>query len=373
MIKERSPARRRDGMGRRIGPLKAFDLFAGIGGFRTGTALALGNAVRFVGYCEIDSHAAITYRAMHDPVSEFYVPDITAITRLPSERSFCNLARRSARERMIRGSLPGFDLLLAGFPCQPHSLMGNRKGIKDERGSLFLDIAEVLRAMRPKRFVLENVRAIKSVNGGQFYAHVLDVLQNDLGYNVRSWELNAADYGITQVRRRLFLVGCDGPLPDVPPPPVPFSKRTYPSTWHLLERNVGDKYYLSTRLLRTILKHQHKGYNRKADINRLVARPLTRTMHKMHRASQDNYFSEDFIHGTYDEVLRIVHPARITNPRIRRITPREALRIQSFSEERIEHALATGVSDTQLYMQAGNAAPPLLVRAVVDHMFGGSS
>jgi len=240
----------------------------------------------------------------------------------------------------------------------------------DERGSLFLDIAEVLRAMRPKRFVLENVRAIKSVNGGQFYTHVLDVLQHDLGYNVRSWELNAADYGIPQVRRRLFIVGCDGALPDTPPPTVPFSRRTYASTWHLLERSVDSKYYLSTRLLRTIMKHQHKGYKRKADINRLVARPLTRTMHKMHRASQDNYFSEDFIHGTYDEVLRVVHPARIPNPRIRRITPREALRIQSFSEKQIDRALETGVSDTQLYMQAGNAAPPFLVRAVVAHMFG---
>jgi DNA (cytosine-5)-methyltransferase 1 len=125
---------------------------------------------------------------------------------------------------------------------------------------------------------------------------------------------------------------------------------------------------LSAKILETILKDQHKGYRRPALINRLTARPLTRTMHKMHRASQDNYYSDSFIQGTYDAVTDAVTMASIESDRIRRITPREALRIQGFTETAIDAALTTGVSDTQLYMQAGNAVPPPLVEAVLGHL-----
>lgn len=352
--------------------IRAFDLFAGIGGFRTGCRMALGREVEFTGFAEIDTRAVTTYRAMYDVRRELHVQDLTSVTRRKSSDTIEPSKRPLATPRAIRGSLPAFDLLLAGFPCQPHSLMGNREGVKDERGSLFFDIAGVLGAMRPSHFVLENVRAIKSVNGGDFFKQMVHVLRDVLDYNVTIWELNAADFGIPQVRRRLFIVGSYGGLPDEPPPQPRKSVSIYPTTWHLLERQVHDKYYLSSRLLRTILKHQHKGYKRKAEINRMLARPLTRTMHKMHRASQDNYFSDDFIQGDYDATLGVVHRARMRESRIRRITPREALRIQSFPDSQIERALGTGVSDTQLYMQAGNAAPPMLVGAVVRHLLRGS-
>lgn len=365
-----APKKRAGRRSQRRKTITAFDLFAGIGGFRAGGLAAKKVQVTFAGSCENDVHSARTYRAMFDPRSEAHVEDLCSLTRRPGEGAIKSFLKSAARSQKIRDNLPAFTLLTAGFPCQPHSLMGNRQGVNDDRGSLFFDIAEVLKAVSPPHFILENVRAIKSVNDGRLYADMLRVLQDDLGYNLRVWELNAADYGAPQTRRRVFFVGSHGPLPTVPPPTVSPQIRPYPSVWHLLERSVPEKYYLSERILLTILKDQHKGYRRKAEINRLIGRPLTRTMHKMHRASQDNYYSDAFINGQFDAATGSVSFAPHGEDRIRRITPREAFRIQTFPEELIERAVASGTSDTQLYMQAGNAVPPALVTAVIDHAFG---
>jgi DNA (cytosine-5)-methyltransferase 1 len=341
-------------------PLRTFDLFAGIGGFRAGALRSRNPQLEFVGSSEIDPYANKVYRELFGPNGELHVPDIRDITQSAS----------GAKDpRRVKAALPSFDLLLAGFPCQPHSLMGNRQGLEDERGTLFYDIAQVLRAVEPRHFVLENVRAIKSVNEGRLFRQILTVLRDQLGYNLRLWDLNAADYGVPQIRRRLFFVGSYDALPTDPPPRIPLKRQRYPTTWHLLERGVDRRYYLSSRILSTILKHQHKGYSRRAEINRLIARPLTRTMHKMHRASQDNYYSDAFIEGVFDETSWSVTLARRGRKRIRRITPREALRIHAFPENLVERAVGLGISDTRMYMLAGNAVPPALVRAVVRHAF----
>jgi DNA (cytosine-5)-methyltransferase 1 len=348
--------------------IKCFDLCAGIGGFRAGLLASQAVNAVIVGSCEIDQQSIRTYRAMFNTGNEPYVNDLLSVTRFRGEEGLSILRKTNDRSQKIRDQLPRFDLLTAGFPCQPHSLMGNRRGRHDARGTLFYDIAEVIRAMEPKYFILENVRAIKSVNSGRFYADITEKLEKDLGYNLKVWELNALDYGVPQIRRRLFFVGSRDHIPDAPPPNGSVAKGQYESTWHLLERDVDEKYYLSERILKTILKDQHKGYHRKADINRLIARPLTRTMHKMHRASQDNYYSDTFIKGKFDPATKQVILAEIHEDRIRRITPREAFRIQAFPSNYVESAVLSGVSDTQLYMQAGNAVAPPMVTAVVDHL-----
>jgi len=350
--------------------ITAFDLCAGVGGFRAGSEAISGLKIKFVGSCEIDPYSNRTYKAMFRSEEELQINDLRSVTRFPNEQDLIRLPYRQERLRKIRDLLPSFSLLTAGFPCQSHSLMGNRLGEDDERGSLFYDIAEVIRAAEPRHFILENVRAIKSVNAGSFYEGILATLQTELGYTVRVWELNAADYGVPQTRRRIFFVGSKGRLPDVSPPTVPRSNAQYATVWHLLEKKVDEKYYLTERILKTVLKDEHKGYRRKADINQIIARPLTRTMHKMHRASQDNYYSDAFVHGNFNEDTGTVTLAKTGQDRIRRITPREAFRIQSFSNTLTERAVASGVSDTQLYMQAGNAVPPRLVQSVIEHTLG---
>ena len=342
--------------------MRIFDCFSGIGGFRSAAKMAFKGAAHFVGHCEIDKYANRTYAAMHcvDGKSEIAITDLTTITR-DSTGKLCT-------PKQVRSLLPAQilapDLFCAGFPCQPHSLMGNREGSKDARGALVDDMLVFIEAILPKYIILENVRAVKSVNSGMFFSGLIDRLKKS--YHMNFIEANAANFGVPQVRRRLFIAGSIERNPVLQPKEIDISKASYPSTWHLLEECVDEKFYLSEKIKKTILADEHKGYFRKAEINRILARPLTRTMHKMHRASQDNYYSDSYIHGDFDESSRVVHELRKGRSRIRRITPREALRIQSFSDDEIERALASGVSDTQLYMQAGNAVPALLAKAILE-------
>jgi DNA (cytosine-5)-methyltransferase 1 len=350
-------------------PLKALDLCAGIGGFRAAIMQGdLKRRIEFVGHSDIDPYAIRAYSTLYDINGEYSGGDIQQITRngsLESATSF--LPVTTALSRRIESTLPACDLLCAGFPCQPHSLMGNRQGAKDLRGALIYDLLAIVEVLSPAYVILENVRAIKSVNYGDLYEDIVEALQR-FGYSVRVWMLNASDYGTPQTRRRIFFVAAKQELPDEPPPQIAPCDRLYLSTWHLLERNVDSRYYLSKKILGTILKHEHKGYKRKAEINKMIARPLCKTMHKMHRASQDNYFSDGFINGCFNEDTFTVSLAECGEEHIRRVTPREALRIQSFPESLIDRLIDSGLSDTRLYMLAGNAVPPVVVNCILNHI-----
>ena len=352
--------------------LHHIDVFAGIGGFRAGLDLALGSKVKTVAFCENDERAVRTYRNAFDAKSETHVNDLCQAT----DKDVCCASffrSKSVREKTISRVLahfPACDLITAGCPCQPHSLMGNRMGLEDDRGALAFELVKLLYALRPRIFILENVRAFRSVNGGLLFQKLVTLLSEKCGYNVTCFTLNAADYGVPQVRRRLFICGHQSRAFPAEDPRLPKVTGLYPTAWHALERNVEDRYYLSEKILPTILKHQHKGYKRPAEINRLIARPITRTMHKLHRASQDNYYSDDFVHGRFDrDAFTVIRNTNFDCRRIRRITPREAFRLQSFPESMGEAMLASGNSDTQLYMQAGNAVPPNLVKHLASHLF----
>jgi len=351
--------------------MRAFDLCSGIGGFRLGAQLSeKGDEFKFVAYSDSDPYANKAYSKIYDVDDEVCLNDIQLHTRFSEELELTGLLpERSDRAELINRDIPDFDFLFAGFPCQPHSLMGNRKGTTDLRGNIFYDIVEIIKVKQPAYFLLENVKALTSVNNGAFFNEIKDILRNHLGYRLQVWSLNAADYGVPQTRRRIFIAGskvkplpASDPLNDSP-------LNLYPTTWHLLERQADNRYFLSENILKTILKDEHKGYKRKAEINKLIARPLVKSMHKMHRASQDNYYSEDFILGRYDDVEENVILKEQPNPRIRRITPTEAFKIQSFTDDIVDKLVNSGLSDTRLYMLAGNAVPPQLVKCVVNHMF----
>ena len=351
--------------------MRAFDLCSGIGGFRIGAELSdRGEEFNFVAYSDSDPYANRAYESIFDVSKEARLEDIQLHTRFEDELGLTGLLPENPdRSDLINKSVPDFDFLFAGFPCQPHSLMGNRKGTSDLRGNIFYDIVELIKEKQPAYFLLENVKAITSVNNGSFFREIKDVLKNHLGYNLQVWALNASDFGVPQTRRRVFFAGSKiRPLLSSPPYRVKTNSQ-YPTTWHLLDKNADIKYYLSENILKTILKDEHKGYKRKAEINKLIARPVCKSMHKMHRASQDNYFSEDFITGMFNDEDKTVILSDIKEPKIRRITPAEALKIQSFPDATVEKLVNSKLSDTRLYMLAGNAVPPLLVKSVINHMF----
>ena len=164
--------------------IRFFDMFSGIGGFRTGLERAGGFTC--AGHCEIDKHADKAYRAAH-PIkeSEVFYDDATTIDP---------------------GAMPDFDLLCGGFPCQAFSIAGKRKGFEDARGTLFFEIARVARAKRPAYLFLENVPGLLSHDGGWTFAVILDTLCG-LGYSVEWQVLNSKDFGVPQSRRRVYIIG----------------------------------------------------------------------------------------------------------------------------------------------------------------------
>lgn len=158
---------------------KMIDLFAGIGGIRIAFE---SNGVECVGSSEIDKYACDTYeRNFHEKP----LGDITKI--MPDE-------------------LPDFDIITAGFPCQPFSLAGLRKGFEDTRGTLFFEVARLIKAKKPKAFFLENVEGLANHDGGKTIRVIENVL-HDLGYNFQWRVMNASDYGTPQNRKRWYCVG----------------------------------------------------------------------------------------------------------------------------------------------------------------------
>lgn len=240
-------------------------------------------------------------------------------------------------------TLPDFDVLIGGFPCQPFSMMGEKRGFEDARGTLFFRIAEIIKYKidkneKPKVVVLENVRSLRTHDKGRTFKAILNILEKDLGYKVFTDVLNTADYGIPQTRNRTYIVcfaneNAEFLFPD---------KQELDLTLQdLLEHNVDQKYFLSDRILPTILSNGTGGYKAKSEIDLEIARPLCATMAKMHRACQDNYVTQ--------------------NGRVRRLTPRECARLQGFDDD-----FVIPVSDSQAYKQFGNAVTVNVSQAVAE-------
>ncbi len=163
--------------------IKFFDMFAGIGGFRSGLEVIGG--FECVGYCEIDKYAKQAYEAMYDTGGELYFDD----------------ARKIVPEQ-----LPDFDLLVGGFPCQSFSIAGARKGFDDTRGTLFFEIARIAAVKKPKYIYMENVPGLLNHDSGKTFETILHTL-DELGYDVCWQVLNSKNFGVPQSRNRVYIIG----------------------------------------------------------------------------------------------------------------------------------------------------------------------
>ena len=296
--------------------MKVLSLFCGCGGLDKGF---LDAGYKIVWANDFDKYAVETYKANFG--NHVVLGDINDI----------NL-----------DELPKFDLLIGGFPCQPFSMMGEQKGFGDTRGTLFFRIAEIIQHQIninniPKVIVLENVRSLKTHNQGKTFKTIKRILE-ELGYKIFDTILNTADYGIPQTRNRTYVVCFANNNADFK---FPSKVELSMTLQDLLENDVSAKYFLSERIIPTILSNGTGGYQSKSEIDLKIARPLCATMAKMHRACQDNYVTQ--------------------NGRIRRLTPRECARLQGFGDDFI-----IPVSDSQAYKQFGNAVTVNVSRAVAE-------
>ncbi|UZW12598.1 DNA (cytosine-5-)-methyltransferase [Clostridium pasteurianum] len=283
------------------------------------------------------------------------------------------------------------DLFVGGSPCQSFSMVGKQRGLGDTRGTLFYEYARLVKEIQPKVFIYENVKAVLSNDGGKTWDTMSQIF-DDLGYQWKLMVLNSKDYGVAQNRERIFVVGFRNDLEldktFEEPTKVELNKKmkdylldnvsgkyylnkkgvafvtddknlqkkwtqidgdiqlcqkkNQQFNWHgdfvFVEKNINmektmhdlEKYFLSEKVEKYVLSSGTRNFYSKPKIDLDVARPLLTTMHKMHRAGVDNYVT--------------------TEGRIRKLTPRECLRLMGFCD-----SFKIVVSDTQIYQQAGNS------------------
>lgn len=345
------------------------ELFSGIGGFRHALdLLTLDGIMPFecVGYSEIDAKAKQTYQTNFNVDGEVDMGDIVAFTADPNNIN----------------ELAPFDLLTGGFPCQPFSVMGQQVGFNEDRGQMFFRIMDIIQARHPRYVLLENVKNLYRHNNGNTYARIEQELQNE-GYRVFPNIFNTVDFHLPQKRSRVLIFATTDEVPanfadDYTPENVKalfdehyeqLSIAHYETTLDILALNVEQKYFLSERLKPTILADGSANFKSKSDINQLIARTLTASMHKMHRACQDNYYSQDFIesNGKINHVLDYTKE-QLAQLEIRKLTPQEAFMLQGFPADFATNSQNAGVSNGALYKQAGNAVSVNVIYAVLYYL-----
>lgn len=349
--------------------MKHIELFAGIGGFRKAMEYIqndFGFPFECLAFSEIDLNASKTYKANYDVSGEVEMGDIVEFN-----------------SDMSRYKELDFDLLTGGFPCQAFSMMGKQRGFDDNRGTMFFQIEKILKYKRPRYVVLENVKNLISHDKGNTFKEILFRLEA-LGYNVYFDVFNTADFMLAQKRSRVIVFATTDCLTDNFVFKAEIVKETFlanlkhfssiskqDSVLDVLSRDVPAKYYLSERIKPTLLADGSKKFVSKSEINQLIARPLTATMHKMHRACQDNYYSDGFIKSD-DPIKYLEHTftkTELASQPIRKLTPQEAFALQGFDAGFVSNAQKAKVCDGALYKQAGNAVSVNVIYAVLYYLF----
>ena len=309
------------------------DLFAGIGGFRIAMQNLGGKCVYS---SEWDAQAQKTYLANY---GEMPYGDITK----ESTKSF----------------IPdGFDVLCAGFPCQAFSLAGKRRGFEETRGTLFFDVAEIIRRKRPKAFFLENVKGLKIHDKGKTLDTILNVLRNDLDYYVPDPEIvNAVNFGVPQHRERIYIVGFRKDMKVKSfkyPEPTDNTKRFIDIRE---DKEVSPKYYLSTQYQHTLFEHKKRHASKGNGFG--------------YEIIPDNGVANAIVVGGMGRERNIVIDKRLTNftpvtningeinhDGWRRMTPREWARLQGFPD-----SFVIPVADASAYKQFGNSVAVPAIQA----------
>lgn len=350
--------------------MRHLELFAGIGGFRRAfDILGLDQNIDMtcIGYAEIDKYADKTYNANFNTTGETVLGDIVEFT-----------ANVQNIENLI-----DFDILTGGFPCQSFSIMGKKKGFDDVRGNVFFNILDILRIKQPPFVLLENVRNLLTHDKKNTIKVIEQELRNAGYQNVFYYVFNSENFGLAQKRNRVFIFATNQAIPNN----FSFDEKSVIKNYKhnirsqrllnqknvldILEKEVEGKYYLSETLKPTILSNGSKNFISKSEINQLIARPLTATMVKMHRACQDNYYSYEFLNSDnpFEYLKTDYTKEEQAKHRIRKLTPHEAFMLQGFDVSFVNNAREAGISNHQLYKQAGNAVSVNTVYSILHYLF----
>lgn len=248
------------------------------------------------------------------------------------------------------------DILVGGSPCQSFSTYGKKKGFEDTRGTLFFHYATLIKTIRPKVFIYENVPGLKSHNKGQTWERIQEIFE-ELDYDIKFKVLNAADYGLPQKRDRIFVVGFDKSLEITDfefPSPVKLEK----TVEDYLETNVDLKYYLGKKGFEWVTTpEKHQGRSR---INRRVMCCQTATQQfnwtgdfRLEEPTQEMIDDDRIYKGVYEGKLCVA----------RKLTPSECLKLMGFENFKIE------VNDINAYRQSGNSIAVPVLKFLFEAIF----
>lgn len=302
---------------------KMIDLFAGIGGTRLGFQTT--GKVKSVFSSEWDKFSQKTYKANFNETPN---GDITQIDA---------------------SEIPDHDILVGGFPCQAFSQAGKKLGFDDTRGTLFFEIARILKEKRPKAFLLENVKNLRSHDHGNTYKVIMATL-HELGYETTTMLFKARDFGVPQNRERIYIVGFDPKQIknynefNAPEPP-----KTKTRLGNILEEEVDEKYTISDRLW--------EGHQRRKKLNKKNGKGFGYSLF-----NKDSEYANTISARYYKDGSEIlIDQGNNKNPR--KLTPREAARLQGFPEDFI-----IPVSDTQAYKEFGNSVAVPVINAIAKQI-----
>ncbi|MGI6402607.1 MAG: DNA cytosine methyltransferase [Thermoguttaceae bacterium] len=318
---------------------KSIDLFAGIGGIRLGFDLAFKDKIETVFISEWDEKAQETYRANFDDDIEI-MGDITKIDEK---------------------DIPEHDILLAGFPCQAFSLAGQKKGFEDARGTLFFDVARIVKYQQPKVVFAENVKNLVNHDRGRTFKVIKEIL-TDLGYTVFYKVLNSKDFGVPQNRERIYIVAFRD---DIAPFNFNFPEKTDDTKVIadiIEDEETSSKYYLSTVYLDSLRKHRKRheakgngfGYEVR-DHDSIAGAIVCGGMGRERNLIVDKRLT-DFTPVTHIK-------GEVNKEYIRRMTPREWARLQGFPDN-----FKLVVADTHLYKQFGNSVTVPVIEAIAEQI-----
>lgn len=326
---------------------KSIDLFAGIGGIRLGFERAFGTRIETCFASEWDLNAQKTYKANFNDSFEI-AGDITEINEK---------------------NIPDFDICLAGFPCQAFSLAGERKGFEDNykglcRGTLFLEVARICEAHKPKVIFCENVKGLSFHDKGRTLSVIVKTFE-DLGYKVytnKESPINSKDFGVPQNRERLYIVAFRNDIES--------SSFTFPEGTDsgktiadiLEEQPVSVKYYLSTTYLDTLKRHKARheakgngfGYEIRS-LDGIAGTIVCGGMGRERNLIVDNRLT-DFTPITHIK-------GEVNREGIRKMTPREWARLQGFPDD-----FKLPVADVHLYNQLGNSVTVPVIEEIAKNI-----
>lgn len=376
--------------------MKYFSTFSGIGGFEIGIQRAFDNT-KVAGLANVSETPSVQNST--NDTSEYgrHVPTCVGYSEIDKyaikvyERQFNGHKNYGDITKINADELPDFDCLVGGFPCQAFSIAGKRKGFEDTRGTLFFDLARILRAKQPRLFVFENVKGLLSHDNGQTFATIIATL-TELGYDVQWQVLNSKNHGVPQNRERVIIVGNLGNTPRPKVFPITGDNGTTAQVHPTIDANYYKGHSNQRRMIaqKTVVapngklveledrEYPYQLLETRTEKGKLTRREIRQKEGRDStlRGKEDKKYvpkNDNIANALTTGQANIEKWTIDPGMKIRRLTPRECERLQGFPDNWTKYGVGDElISDTQRYKMCGNAVTTNVIQVVFERILDNS-